>query len=165
MNLLNILERNDVVLAEASIVESLRRSGRVNIHPLLEHALLIYDQTGRDALYGLYNGYVSIAHKENIPILLSSPTWRANQDRIAEAGVTENVNADAVKFLIDLRAEWGPWAEMIGIGGLVGCKNDAYGSKEGLAKADAEEFHTWQINRLTEAGVDFLLAATLLSLL
>ena len=112
-------------------------------------------------MFRLYNGYVAIAQRENIPILLSSPTWRANRERIKSAGISSDVNADAVRFLSSLRSEWGLQAEMIGIGGLIGCKNDAYGADDGLSAADAREFHAWQIRRLADAGVDFLLAATL----
>jgi len=71
------------------------------------------------------------------------------------------VNADAVKFLKHLRDRWGSWSANILIGGLVGCKNDCYKSDEGLLKNDAKAFHSWQINKLAKAGVDFLLGATL----
>ena len=161
MNILDIFQTHELVLAEASIVESLRRSEQVQLHPDLEHALLIYEAVGKDALLKLYNGYVAIAQRENIPILLSSPTWRANRERIESAGISSDVNADAVKFLCSLRSQWGSWSDMIGIGGLIGCKNDAYGADGGLSITDAIDFHAWQIERLVDAGVDFLLAATL----
>ena len=161
MNILNIFQSYEFVLAEASIVESLRRSEQVQLHPDLEHALLVYDDVGREVMFRLYSRYVAIAQRENIPILLSSPTWRANRERVKRAGIPSNVNADAVKFLSSLRSEWGLQAEMIGIGGLIGCKNDAYRADGGLSTSDAREFHAWQIGRLADAGVDFLLAATL----
>jgi homocysteine S-methyltransferase len=46
-------------------------------------------------------------------------------------------------------------------GGLLGCKNDCCKPDEGLLKSKATAFHNWQITRLAQAGVDFLLAATL----
>jgi S-methylmethionine-dependent homocysteine/selenocysteine methylase len=60
-----------------------------------------------------------------------------------------------------LRDRWGSCSASIFIGGLVGCKNDCYKPAEGLSKKDAKVFHLWQINKLAEAGVDFLLGATL----
>ena len=47
---------------------------------------------------------------EQNDVLLADPTWRANYQRISEAGITTDVNADAVKFLSSLKAEWGSWS-------------------------------------------------------
>ena len=41
------------------------------------------------------------------------------------------------------------------------CRGDAYNQAEALSAEDAHEFHSWQAAMLAEAGVDFLLAATL----
>ena len=164
MNLSRTLEECNFILAEAAIVEAVRRSGRVSVHPRLQHALLIYDQIGKTVLSELYNGYIAVALANNIPITISTPTWRANQERLSEAGILSDVNADAVEFLNDVKAPLGSWAQWISVGGLIGCKNDAYSPAEGLSRAAAEKFHSWQIERLAQAGVDFLLAATLPSL-
>lgn len=161
MNLSRTLEACDFILAEAAIVEAVSRSGRVSLHPRLQHALLIYDQIGKTVLSELYNGYISVAQADDIPITISTPTWRANQERLSEAGILSDVNADAVSFLNDVKAQLGPWGKKIAIGGLIGCKNDAYSPNEGLSKADSEKFHCWQIEKLFDAGPDFLIAATL----
>jgi S-methylmethionine-dependent homocysteine/selenocysteine methylase len=50
---------------------------------------------------------------------------------------------------------------MIKIGGFIGCKNDCYIPEEGLSTAESEAFHSWQVNQLAQAGVDFLMAGTL----
>jgi len=41
------------------------------------------------------------------------------------------------------------------------CRGDAYNPAEALAVDEAREFHAWQAGKLADAGVDFLLAATL----
>lgn len=41
------------------------------------------------------------------------------------------------------------------------CRGDAYNPAEALAPREALEFHAWQAGKLADAGVDFLLAATL----
>jgi homocysteine S-methyltransferase len=41
------------------------------------------------------------------------------------------------------------------------CRGDSYKPAEALAANEAREFHSWQAAKLAEAGVDFLLAATL----
>ena len=155
------LEKTDFMLAEAAVIESLRRSGAVALHPRLENALLIYDDVGRTALTGVYRDYVSIARQAGVPILICTPTWRANPERISAAGTTRDVNGDAVAFLKQLRNQWMDRPSPLFIGGLVGCKNDCYKPVEGLSTDAAKIFHLAQVHQLADAGVDFLLAATL----
>ncbi len=77
MNIQTILDDNDCVLAEAAVIETLRRSGNVELHPRLENALLIYEEAGKEALTVLYNNFIDVARKADIPIMISTPTWRA----------------------------------------------------------------------------------------
>ncbi len=161
MNLNRILERHRLVLAEAAIIESLRRSGEVDLHPRLENSLLIYQDLGRRRLSDLYRGYIDIALNAGVPILLCAPTWRANRERLSEAGVDADVNGDAVRFVKQLRDGPGDRGRKVVIGGLVGCKNDSYSPAESLPVDAAQSFHAWQIEQLAEAEPDYLLAATL----
>jgi S-methylmethionine-dependent homocysteine/selenocysteine methylase len=161
MEIQEALTNRSFVLTEAAIIESLRRSGDVTLHPRLENALLIYDGTGQNALINLYQDYINVAYKGDLPITICTPTWLANHDRVLEANVTSDVNGDAVNFLMRLRKRWKAWAANIYIGGLMGCKNDCYKPSDGLLVEEAKAFHAWQINKLAKAGVDFLMAATL----
>ena len=161
MDFIETIANTDFILAEAAVIESLRRSGAAALHPRLENALLIYDDVGRTALTGVYRDYVSIAQPAKVPILICTPTWRANPERISAAGITRDVNGDAVAFLKQLRNKWMDQPSSLFIGGLVGCKNDCYKPREGLSTDAAEAFHQVQVRQLANAGVDFLLAATL----
>lgn len=156
-----LLAENDLILGEAAVVEPLRRSGKVELHPSLVHALLIYDEAGQRELSRLYNTYISIAHKAGLPILMCTPTWRANKERLSAAGLSRDVNKDGVDFLKQVRKNWSSWQENILIGGITACKNDCYKPAEGLSSRDAYDFHSWQMNKLAEAGADFLSAHTL----
>jgi S-methylmethionine-dependent homocysteine/selenocysteine methylase len=161
MNIEKILHNYDFILTEGAVIESLRRGTSVNLHPRLENSLLIYEESSKIELSKLYQGFIDVARTGDIPITICTPTWRANQERITTANITNDVNGDAVKYLKHLRSSLGSWATNIFIGGLVGCKNDSYKPDEGLLRNDAREFHSWQINQLAKAGVDFLLGATL----
>jgi homocysteine S-methyltransferase len=156
-----LIERHSLILTEAAIVERLRRTGRVELHPSLVHAALVYDTTGRAELEKLFQGYISIAVKARVPIIVSAPTWRANYERVKKAGINPDINADSVRFMLELRETQGLDAAMIKIGGFIGCKNDCYRPEEGLSTAESESFHSWQIDQLAQAGADFLMAATL----
>lgn len=146
---------------EAAIVEQLRRSGNVTLHQTLLNAPLIYDKAGIVELRNSYQGYIDIALEAEIPFLMCTPTWRANQARIVESRTDRSMNADAVRFMQELRTAQRSGSGMIKIGGMIGCKNDCYKPNEGLSAAEAQQFHSWQIDQLAGAGVDFLIAETL----
>lgn len=156
-----LIEENDLTLIEAAIVERLRRSGKSEFHPDLVHAAFIYDSTGKAELKRLYGEYIKVALAAKVPILLLTPTWRANYARVMSSGVNSAINADAVNFMGNLRQNCGSNAEIVKIGGLIGCKNDCYLPEQGLSQSESEDFHAWQINDLVHAGVDFLMASTL----
>ena len=160
MNFETTLRQSRLVLAEGAVIELLRRSGNVPLHPHLENALLIYDKVGMSALTDIYDDYASIAIRAGVPMVLFTPTWRANPNRIAAACVNPNLNSDAVAFLCDIRASWDADISIF-IGGLVGCKYDCYKPDLGLTMPAAQAFHQEQVDQLADAGVDFLLAATL----
>jgi homocysteine S-methyltransferase len=161
VNFIETLLEKDFILSEAAVIEACKRSDEVSLHPDLENALLIYDAAGRRVLSSLYCEFIAVAHDADVPVIICAPTWRAGSERLLEAGIKSDVNGDAVKFLKDLRGEWGPWQKNIFIGGLVGCKNDCYRPDMCLEQEAATAYHLQQIDRLVEAGADFLLAATL----
>lgn len=148
-------------LTEGAMVEQLRRGGRVTIDPRLANALVMYDRTGLSELSGLYSSYIDVALEARVPVMIFTPTWRANRERLDEAGIKGDVNFDAVNTLKKIREEKGTGAEHIYIGGLVSCKNDCYKPEEGLNEQKAYDFHSWQIEKLSKAGPDFLIAQTL----
>lgn len=149
------------ILAEAAVIEALRRSGSVRLHPQLENALLIYDKRGRPELEKLYLGFAGIAAAHGLPLMICAPTWRANRQRLASAGISKDVNGDAVRFMAGIRRQTANARIPIFIGGLVGCKNDCYRPEEALPEDEAANFHAWQIDKLARSGLDYILAATL----
>ncbi len=161
MDFAEALEHHAMILAEAAIIECLKRAGTVTLHPELENALLVRDPAGREALAALYETYVRIARQAQLPILLATPTWRAGRDRLAEAGVEGDLNRDAADFMKGLRRTAGPFARNIYLAGLLGTRNDAYKPEEGLSLHAARTVHAWQADRLASAGVDVLQAVTL----
>jgi homocysteine S-methyltransferase len=157
----SLLSSNDLILMEAAVVERLRRSGKVSLHERLVHAPLVHDEVGRGLLRAIYGEYIAIAERAGLPLLLCTPTWRANRERVLESNVQRTLNEDAVEFLREVRTEFSSRAGQVLIGGLIGCKNDCYRPLEGLTEIEAEEFHGWQVERLAGSGCDYLMATTL----
>ena len=57
----SFIEKHDLILMEAAIVEQLRRADGIRLHPNLVHGPLIYDDKGKKELQKLYQSYISIA--------------------------------------------------------------------------------------------------------
>lgn len=156
-----LLERHPLILVEAAISEPLRRSEHITLHPDLSISTLIYDKIGRVELERLYNDYSQVALDAGLPFIMFTPTWRANYERVKKSGAPLGINVDAVNFMQRLRDDRRIGNTDIQIGGMIGCKNDCYRPQEGLSASESEQFHSWQIDQLASASVDFLIAETL----
>jgi S-methylmethionine-dependent homocysteine/selenocysteine methylase len=155
-------EQSPIILGEGAVIERLRRNTDFELDPFIVNSAFIYDPEKRYALETIYRQYLDVGFNYDLPLLLSTPTWRAGQKRIAAAGYEgTDVNGDNFRFLDALRTSYGVYAQKVVICGLLSCQGDAYNPKEALEIDVAYEFHTWQAMNLSEAGVDFLLAATL----
>ncbi|MBK7630487.1 MAG: homocysteine S-methyltransferase family protein [Ignavibacteriales bacterium] len=150
------------IITEGSIIERLKREFKYPLDEILSNALMIYDESGKVLLEKLYREYIDIALSANFPIMLLTPTWRANKERTSKANIDMNtINTDAFIFVDKIRKSYENFSDKIYIGGLTGCKGDAYKPEEALSESDAYEFHKEQMQILADAGVDFLLASTL----
>jgi len=156
----DLLEKHKFILAEAAVIERLRRNEKIDLDGNLVHTPLIYSEEGRAALRDLYQEYLGISAATDLPILLCTPTWRANQERVKASKQRQDINVEAAKFMKELVANESRKVT-VKIGGLIGCKNDCYLPGEGLSLNEARDFHQWQINELASAAVDFLIAVTL----
>jgi homocysteine S-methyltransferase len=157
-----VLAEEPCVLGEGAVIERLRRDPSIELDPHLVNSHLVYSEAGRAALAKIYQGYLEIGRDFDLPLLLSTPTWRASQERIALAGLQgRDVNGDNFRFLQGLREGCGAYAARIFLCGLVSCRGDAYLSGEALPAAEARRFHAWQVGQLAASGVDMLLASTL----
>jgi len=156
------LAESPVILGEGAVIERLRRSSGIRLDDHVVNSALIYQATGRLTLEAICRQYLEIGQRYNLPLLLSTPTWRAGRDRIAAAGLAgRDLNGDNFRFLAELRNSYGDYARQVSICGLMSCRGDAYKPAEALTASAAAEFHAWQADSLAASGVDVLLASTL----
>jgi homocysteine S-methyltransferase len=156
------LESNPCILGEGAVIERLRRNADLELDPYLVNSAFIYQDKTRAALETICRQYLEIGRRYDLPLLMSTPTWRASRERIEAAGYGEfDVNGDNARFLAKLRSSYGRYAQKAIICGLLSCRGDAYNPAEALAVDEAREFHGWQARKLAEAEIDVLLAATL----
>ena len=159
---LDFFHQTACMLGEGAVIERLRRDTAFELNPHVVNSDFIYYEKKRAALATIFKEYLDVGLKYHLPLVLSTPTWRASEQRIAEAGYAQkDVNGDNYRFLDGLRQDYGDYARKVPICGLMSCRGDAYNPAEALSASEAEDFHRWQADRLARSGVDFLLAATL----
>lgn len=155
MNFRQCIETRSAILMEGALGERLKREYGLTFDAHIAMANLIYEKRGAAALTALWKEYMDIARRYQLPFLATTPTRRANHERILKSNASETLFADNVNFLKRLQKEGD--IEMY-VGGLLGCKGDAYTGEGSLSADDAEEFHRWTVEHFWDAGVDFLYA-------
>lgn len=135
--------------------ERLKREYGLKIDGIVAMANLVYDERGRAALLKLWSEYIDIARKYQLPFMATTPTRRANRERVSLSEESERIILDNVSFLKEIQRNSG--IEMYA-GGLVGCKGDAYTGEGALTEREAFEFHRWTAELFQKADADFLYA-------
>ena len=155
MDFKTCIEKRNSILMEGALGERLKREYHLNFDKHVAMAKLIYDTNGRLALKSLWQEYVNIAIKYKLPFMATTPTRRANKERVEQAGCDSSIIIDNVNFLRNIQQESG--LEMY-VGGLMGCRGDAYTGENALSERDARIFHKWQADLFCTAKADFLYA-------
>lgn len=163
MNFSRLILESEILFTEGAVLERVRReTGAKMDEGGLLHAALVYDERGGEILENIYRQYLDIGKNNGLPMIVMTPTWRANKDRIAGSPYKgRDVNKDCFDFLDRIRRSYGSYGGDIYIGGLTGCRGDAYRPSESLTAREALEFHKSQAAALSSAGADFLIAETL----
>ena len=154
-NFRECIRQNEFVLMEGALGERLKREYGLTFDEHIAMAGLIYEEKGTFALNALWNEYIETARTYELPFIATTPTRRANRERIAKANCPETVIRDNVAFLKNIQE--GCEIEMYA-GGLMGCKGDAYTGEGALTEREALEFHKWTVEQFYKADVDFLYA-------
>jgi S-methylmethionine-dependent homocysteine/selenocysteine methylase len=143
------------VLMEGALGERLRREHQLRFDEHVAMAGLVCEDRGRAALIELWSEYADIAARYELPLLATTPTRRANTERVAGSRYDRSIILDNVSLLRGLEERS---SAEVHVGGLMGCRGDAYRPTDVLPAADARSFHSWQADLFAEAGADFLYA-------
>lgn len=143
---------NNTILMEGAIAERLKHEFGFSYDPILALAPFVYDEDKRRAMNSLWKQYIDIAQNGNLPFMATTPTRRVNVDSIRRSTYDKSIIKDNVDNLIEIKTK------SMFIGGLMGCKGDAYKCTEVLSTKEAKVFHSWAASMFEDAGVDFLFA-------
>lgn len=155
MSFAKCYDKSPALLMEGAVAERIKREFAININDKVALADLIYKGNGKAVLTEIYTQYLNIAEKYHLPFIVTTPTRRANRIRVYDAGYDEKIINDNVEFLREIQST--AKTEMY-VGGLMGCKGDAYTATEVLPVLEAFNFHKWQTDLFKKAQVDFLFA-------
>lgn len=155
MACLACLKESPALLLEGALGERLKREYHLSFDPQVAMARLVEREEGRQALETLWREYRESARRHRLPFLATTPTRRANRERVARAGCGDRLFWENLEFLRQVRQAGE--GEMY-VGGLMGCRGDAYTGQGALAQREARVFHSWAAQRFAQAGADFLMA-------
>jgi S-methylmethionine-dependent homocysteine/selenocysteine methylase len=157
MSFIKIITESRLVLTEGALVERLKTEFNLKMDDNINHAGLIYDEFS--PLEKLYRQYIEIAVKYNLPIMLMTPTRRVNVDTVDKSSFkNKNLISDSCTYLQKIKNSYPGFAHNILIGGLLGCKGDAYSGEKVLNIDDAYHFHKHQTDQFPKEKTDFLFA-------
>lgn len=146
---------SSVMLMEGALGERLKREYHIPFDDTVALAGHVYQPDARHAMLNIFGEYVSIAERYGLPFMATTPTRRANKERVLLSRFSEKIIEDNVRFMQEIQRKA---KTTMFIGGLMGCKGDAYQATEVLPMEEAHRFHAWQAHRFREAGADFLYA-------
>lgn len=156
MDFRKFVKEHPTILMEGALSQRIQREYGVCLDDQVDLAGLVYDRKGRNALQTLWRQYMKIAEKYSLPFIATTPTRRANRERIERSRFDEGLFQANVDLLRSLRKEFqGDMA----IGALMGCRKDAYTGEGALLEEEAFSFHAWTIEHFKKTGIDFLYAA------
>lgn len=155
MSFLSCYHENPTILMEGALGERLKREYNLPFDNTLGIADIIYRNGGEKALLSLWQQYALIASDYHLPFIATTPTRRANIENVSKSAYNKKIIEDNVEFLCQLKNSSN---SEIYIGGLMGCKGDAYKATEILQPQEAKTFHSWQAGIFAESKVDFLYA-------
>lgn len=126
--------------------------------------VLLDSAEGRAALRDYYRPFVALASERELPIVLDTPTWRANPvwgDLLGyDAAALDRLNRDAVSLVREVAEEF-PGAEVT-VNGCVGPRADDYVAEQRMHSDEAAAYHLPQVQALASAGVDRVTSVTTL---
>ena len=157
MDFIKLYNESDIILTEGAIVERLKNEFHLTMDKFVNHAGIIYQAP--DILKEIYKGYIEIALGYNLPVMLMTPTRKVNFESTASSEYkNKNLIIDACEFLYRIREEYKEYKEKVAIGGLLGCRGDAYNASDALGIEGAYQFHRQQVEQFVEAKPDYLFA-------
>jgi len=128
------------------------------MYPLLDDAGAMADLTA------MYSRVLDVAAEHGFAAMISGLDYRGSPDWGDKLGYSQDALADALdRSIAFLRTVARPYEGRIPeilIGGMLGPRGDAYALNQTITADEAEDYHSFQLEALKRAEVDFVSAVT-----
>ncbi|MEQ1817681.1 MAG: homocysteine S-methyltransferase family protein [Terricaulis sp.] len=135
-------------------------------HDLPEFAMfpLLEKPAAMPHLRGMYQRVLDAAAEHGFTAMIAGLDYRASPDWGEKLGYSRDALADAIlqgiAFLREVSRPYEGQGTMVHCGGMVGPRGDAYSLNRTITADQAEDYHSFQLEVLQRAGVDFATAMT-----
>ncbi len=124
---------------------------------------LLNTEHGRLSLRGCSTAIIELAQKHDVGVILDSTTWIASRDRGAKIGINPEelaqLNRQAIELIVDIRNEY-KTVDIV-LCAQAGPRDDGYAPESQMTIEEAENYHSEQIQILSDTDADFICGATL----
>jgi homocysteine S-methyltransferase len=118
---------------------------------------------GETALRRYFRSYADIARRYGTGLILETATWRASADWGKRLGYSRDALAEANRRAVDLleeiRDEY-PDLEIV-VSGAIGPRGDGYVPDRAMTEAQAEAYHSEQVDTFAATAADMVCAITM----
>jgi len=126
---------------------------------------LLKNEQGTGVLRRYYQRYAELARSKGVGVVLESPTWRANPDwamRLGyDADALANANRKGIELLEQVRGTFDFDGPPIVISGNFGPRGDGYRADTRMTVAEAQAYHTPQMEVFAGSNADMTAAFTM----
>lgn len=154
----------DLFLSDGGIETTLIFHNGLDLPLFAAFPLLQHDE-GIAVLRSYFETYAALARKYNTGFILESATWRASADWGAKLGYSAadlaHLNRTAITLLEEVRNQYETAQTPMVISGCIGPRGDGYNPAFRMTAAEAEEFHTAQVQIFRHTAADLVTAITM----
>ena len=156
--------RDELFLTDGGLETTLIFHEGVSLPCFAAFALLQTDE-GIAVLRRYFERYADIARSQETGLVLETPTWRANPDWGMKLGYDDEALRDAnrrsVDLLLEIRQAWESPRTPIVISGNLGPRGDGYIPGARMSAAEAQAYHTPQVETFASTDADMVAAFTM----
>ena len=126
---------------------------------------LLKTPEGEAALRKYFRTYADLARSFAAGLVLESATWRANPDWATRLGYDAaqlaDANRKAIRLLEEIRDEYQSERTPVVISGCIGPRGDGYVPTSAMSAAEAEDYHSSQLEVFAGSAADMACAITM----
>jgi S-methylmethionine-dependent homocysteine/selenocysteine methylase len=126
---------------------------------------LLKDEAGTAVLHRYFERYAELARSLELGLVLETATWRANPDWAAKLGHDRaslaELNRRSVELLLGIRRDYETARSPVVISGNLGPRGDGYSPSARMTAAEAEAYHSAQIEVFAGTEADMVAALTM----